>query len=695
MKQLTISALAFASTLVFSQEKKNTLLIKEIDQVVIDGKKNVYKSEKGNLIVDVQNSQLAKVATTSDLLVKIPYLQMDSNGEGLSVVGKGGPLLYIDNQRVDFSTVSALQVDDIKSVEIIRNPSAKYEAEGKAVVKIILKNSKKEGYRIALAETATFNKRFRNDFSLNYQQKKGKTEWKLNAAYNQIQHWESNGFEYAVPYKNISSDYTIKSLTSRPQTVFGASIYQQLKDDDYLTFSFSSNMRPDKGVNTTVTDYIDNGIATHVLTENPQDSKRVNLNSVFNYSKQVKPLDLMVFTGLQFTRESRKVDYDFYNNINNTGSNFIQHRNNHYSVNAYAGKIDLEKKFKGGCTLAAGASLSSAEAYTDNITNYRTANPQELFKYFLREDNVRSYAELNAEKEKFNFKGGVRMEATSAKGTSQISGVSNIEKNYTDWFPNGELSYKHNKDHIYTANFQRTISRPSYSDLSSGGLYSSPYVEYVGNQNLIPAYTNTFSLSANVKKWSVNASLYHTKNPMGFGLFYDEATNISRFTVKNFAKEMGASVSLDVPFEYRILSSQNSVSINYSKISDSLASIGKSIPYLYLYTNNSLKLGKGFHFLADGTWISKRTTGIFEYNDMLLVNLGISKSFKYFDFTLRCNDVFNQNTYIQKLTYDKITTKGSFYGNTPSFSVGIKYNLGKISDSKLNEKPVNQNAGRI
>ena len=669
--------------------------VSNIEEIKISRTRNPFKVQNGNIDIDVANSSLSKVATSTDLLAKLPFIYVDANGEGLSMVGKGIPLLYIDNQKVDFNVLSAVSVDEIKSVEIIRNPSAKYEAEGKSVVKVILKNSKKEGYKLALNETAVFNKRFSNNFSANFQQKKNNTEWKLNAAYNQIQHWESNGFDYSVPGKNIKSDYIIMSMTNRPQVILGASLYHELNDGDNLTFTINGNLRPDKGDNNTVTNYEVNGMKSQILTLNPQDRKRATINSIFNYNKQLKSINATIFTGLQYTRESNNVDLDFYNNIDNSGYSFSQFRKQKYAVNAFSGRIDIEKKIKENYQLGIGGSFTKADASTDNLTDYRNLNPSEYFKYFFDEENWASYAEFSGEKEKISFKGGIRLETTSANGYNKILDETTIERHYVDWFPNAELSFKQNENYVYTVNVKRSISRPSYSDLASGGLYSSPYVEYKGNPNLLPSYTSEVSASVNLKKWALNASVYQVKNPIGFGLFYDENENISQFTTKNFDKESGASLGLDVPFEYKIITSQNSLSLNYSKTEDSLAVVNPSTPYLYLYTNNTIKLGKGFNFLLDGTWITKRTQGIYEYNEMVLINLGLTKSVSNFDFTLRYNDVFNQNTYIQKLSYDKIITKGSFYGNTPTFSVGIKYNFGKISNSEYREKQINQTVDRI
>lgn len=669
--------------------------VASIEEIKILRAGNLFKVQNGNIDIDVANSSLRKVATSTDLLAKLPFIYVDANGEGFSMVGKGTPLLYIDNQKVDFNVLSGVSVDEIKSVEIIRNPSAKYEAEGKAVIRVVLKNSKREGYKLALSETVVFNNRFSNNFSANFQRKKNKTEWKLNASYNQIQHWESNGFDYSVPTGNISSDYIITSVTNRPQVILGAGLYQELHDGDHLTFTVNGNLRPDQGDNTTVTDYEVNGLKSQILTLNHQDRNRATINSVFNYSKQLKSVGATIFTGLQYTRESNNVDLDFYNNRDHSGYIFSQFRKQKYAVNAFSGRVDIEKKIKENYRLGIGGSFTKAGAVTDNSTDYRNINPSEYFKYDFKEENWASYAEFSGEKEKFSFKGGIRLEATSAIGFNQILNETNISRRYADWFPSAELSYKQNENYIYTLNFKRSISRPGYNDLASGGLYGSPYVEYQGNPDLLPSYTNEVSASVDLKKWAVNASLYEVKNPTGFGLFYDETNNISQFTTKNFDKESGASLGLDVPFEYKSLSSQNSLSLNYSKTEDRLAVVNDSTPYLYLYTNNTVKLGKGFNFLLDGTWITRRTQGIYEYNEMVLINLGLTKSVSNFDFTMWYNDVFNQNTYIQKLSYDKIITKGSFYGNTPTFSVGIKYNFGKVSNSEYKEKQINETVDRI
>lgn len=669
--------------------------VQQIEEINIVGKKNNFKVENGNITLEVANSPLNKLPSSTELLSKLPFVMMDANGEGLSFVGKGVPLLYIDNQRVDFATLSGIAVDDIKSVEIIRNPSVKYESEGKAVIKINLKKSRKDGAQLSISETATFQKRFRSHFTANYQQKKNKTEWKLNSAYNQINHWESNGFEYSVPSKNIYSDYVITSITKRPQTIFGGSLYHELNDGDYITLTVNSNFRPDKGDNNTNTLYSENGNSSYIKTLNQQDSKRSTINSIFNYNKKLANWDANIFTGLQYNRESNNVYYIFYNDINNSGYEFSQFRSRLYSGNVYSGRIDFEKKFNEKHILELGGSYTSAETNTDNTTDYRNNQAIEYYKYQFKESNLASYANFGLDINKWNLKGGIRMETTSTKGFEPIINETKIERDYIDWFPNAEVNFKQSEDYTYTLNFRKSISRPNYGNLAAGGLYGSPYVEYVGNPDLVPTYTNTVSFTTNLKKWSLNASFYTSKNPIGYTLVYDGSRNISKFTMVNFDKEFGTNVGLDFPIEWKKWTSQNSLSLNYDKTEDSLAIIKKSTPYLYFSTNNTFTLLKHLSFLLDGSYITQRTAGLYEVNDMCLVNLGLTSSISNFDFTVRYNDVFNQMNYIQKISYNQMTSTGTFFGNTPTLSFAVKYNFGKLLKSNYKQNTVNETSDRL
>jgi len=104
---------------------------------------------------------------------------------------------------------------------------------------------------------------------------------------------------------------------------------------------------------------------------------------------------------------------------------------------------------------------------------------------------------------------------------------------------------------------------------------------------------------------------------------------------------------------------------------------------------------KHLSFLLDGSYITQRTAGLYEVNDMCLVNLGLTSSVSNFDFTLRYNDIFNQMNYVQKMSYNQMTSKGTFFGNTPTLSFAVKYNFGKLLKSNYKQNTVNETADRL
>ena len=667
----------------------------QIDEVVINGKKETFKTKNGNYNIDVANSNFNKIATTNELLSKLPNVMLGADQETLTIIGKGNPLLYLDDQQVDFSTISSLAVEDIKSIEIIKNPSAKYEANGKSVIKINLKKSKKEGLKFTLQETLSFKRKFNNYFNSTFQIRKNKSEFKINASYNQLNPWEGNGFDYHVKDKNIQSNYFIKSQTKRPHFIVNTSFFQELNEaGDYLSFAINSNFRKDKGLIDTKTEYTENNESQSILTLNDNENHRNFVNTLMNYNKNIKSLNATILTGFQYSIYNTGRTYDFYNNINDNGLEYNQSRDQKYRLKVFAGKFDVEKKFKSDQKIEFGGRFTQAKSETNNQTFFLN-NSSEEFLYKFKELNLAAYLQYTKNYEKWNYKTGLRTETTNSKGFDEIKQFSDIDKKYIDWFPNAEINYTFDNKNALTIYYKRTIDRPNYSNLSSGNLYGSPYIEYSGNFDILPTYTNTFSVNYSLKKWNMSVTYYQSKNPMNYTLIYDDVRNISTFTTVNFEKEKNISVGLDVPFEYKFWSTQISFAMIYSKIIDQKAEFNKSAPYIYLYSNHNFKLVKDFNFMVDGYWLSKRTEGIYERNSQIMVNLGLTKSYKNVDFSIRLNDLFKQMKFSETLNYDKISSKNLFLVDYQELSLSIKYNFGLLNKSISKEDKVNEEEGRI
>lgn len=187
LKFILFIILFFVSLFGFSQnETSKDSISNKLNEVVISQNKKSFSNQNGNIKLDVANSIYNSMPNTLDLLAKLPAVQISSDREKITIIGKGNPLIYIDNQKVGMNDLNALAVADIKSIEIVKNPSAKYEAEGRAVILIMRKFSKKDSFETSITEVASFKKDNNNYLGLSSNFKKNKIEWKANFNYNKL-----------------------------------------------------------------------------------------------------------------------------------------------------------------------------------------------------------------------------------------------------------------------------------------------------------------------------------------------------------------------------------------------------------------------------------------------------------------------------------------------------------------------------
>ena len=132
-------------------------------------------------------------------------------------------------------------MNSIQSIELINNPSAKYEAEGRAVILIKRKKGYGDGIQVTLAENASWQRSFNNYTSANASLKRGRLELRSNFAYNQIGLWEGSESDYHILANQTSADESTTSSVDRPQFVVGGGFYFQLNEGDYI--SGNANLR--------------------------------------------------------------------------------------------------------------------------------------------------------------------------------------------------------------------------------------------------------------------------------------------------------------------------------------------------------------------------------------------------------------------------------------------------------------------
>jgi hypothetical protein len=698
IQNATITLCLIISGFGYGQNKiTNDSISNKLNEVIVTKEKKMFSSKNGNIKVDVANSILNATPNTIDLLSKLPYITISADKENITVIGKGNPLIYIDNQKVGMNELNALSVDDIKTIEIIQNPSSKYEAEGRVVILIARKFSKKEGFQTALSEVASFKKEYNNYLGINSSFKKNKLEWKANFNYNRLNPWEGHSINYQIPDADIISNYNVATANEkRKQFIFGGGLFYKINEDDYLSLSINSKLQSEPfDINTTT--YNKKGvIENNVVTYSDNKSVKNFINSFVNYSKKIKSIDTQLFTGFQYSNFDQDLRSLAENNFNDTQFERAQNSDQKFNIDVLSGRVDLEKKFKNEMKLEFGGLYLSADAETDfKIFNYET-NTTISSNYNFEEKNSAGYTQLSGNMKKIGYSVGFRVENTNIEGKFKNDDTPLINKNYTDFFPKVQLDIPIDSAKSITVNYSKSISRPNYSSTSQGATYINPYFLYSRNINLDPTINNQISSSFQYRDKSVKLSYYQNTDPVYSSFIFDSQNNILTFKETNFDKESGFNLEFTLPFAYKIWTSTNSLSLTLNKIVDVSALFIASKPYLYYYSSNEFKLPKGYIIVVTAWGLTEQKEGVFERNAKFIMDLGISKTFfTNWNCTLSYNDIFRNMIYKENFTINNISSGSRYLVDSHEFSITIKYSFGRIKSTEFKEKTIDDNSNRI
>ena len=694
MKQYIILIIIFLfATHSFAQiAAKDTINQMEVVEIKLQPKAFTYKN--GNVKVEVANSILSAISNPLDLIAKLPKVQVSADRTKISIVGKGNPLIYLDNQRIEMNDLLALAVSDIKSIEIINNPSAKYQSEGKAVILITRKFSTNEGFEMTISETASFKKKFNNYLGVNSNLKFSKTELKVNFNYNKLNPWESNANSYEIPANEIISDYNVAGFTKRNNYIYGAGIYQTLNNDDSFSLSFNGNLKEDNFDFKTKTNYQILNDLSKIETDGITTGNRNFLNAIANYNMKISSSSNL-FAGMQYSSFVNSSDINSSNNYNQTTFEPFQTVNQHFKVDIFSARIDFEKKFENEMKLEVGVGNSFANANTDLVLNDFQTNSNLISKYQLKEQNTAAYSQLSGMIRKVSWLAGIRVENTNVKGKYDEASLTLIAKNYINLFPKLQVEIALDSTKTISFNYAKSITRPSYSETSNGQTSINPYFVFSSNINLNPTISDETSANFQYKNKSVKLTYYTNRDVMNYGFQYNATDKILYYQPENFDLESGYSIEFTIPFKFRFWSSDNVVSCNVSKFEDKSASFGATNPYLYYYSNQTFNLKKDWTISVVGWGLTNRSEGIFKRDAMFVLDSSISKKYNNWSCTLSYNNIFKGGAYREKIQNNFINSQAAFFVDTYELSVALKYTFGKFTNSRFKEKAVDENGNRV
>lgn len=668
-----------------------------LNEVEIIAAKPMVTNEDGNLKIDVTNPVFSSILDPMELLSRLPNLQVSPDRESITVIGKGAPLIYIGNQRISFEELNSLSVDDISSIEIIRNPSTKYEAYGRAVLLITRKISDTEGVKVNLSEMLSFKQNFSNYNSLNGSFKKKKLTLKANFAYNDLETWESNQFKFGIPEADILSDYLVLiDPNDRVQINTGGGLFYQINDDDYFSVNATIRLQTDDFIIDTDT-FLRQGMQEdNIVTKTDNDNTKDYTSGNFNYNKKLNS-KINLFTGIQYSSFAQRLNTNISNNFNTTEFVRTQDRQQKYRIDVLAYRLDVAKIFKNDMKLEIGTNISDARANASTNIQFFESDTNTNIDYDYSEKTYSGYTQLSGNlTKKVNFNGGLRIENNQVKGEIETDVIPLVNRENTNLFPKAMLNFEIDSTKSLSFHYSRSIERPDYSRASSISSFINPFLEGAGNVNLRPSFTEEVSANFQIKNSSLSINYLRRKNPMFFTIGFEDTADNAVLSLRNLEKESGIDIALTIPITKGIWTSTNTGTLSTRRIEDVTAATTPTKAYLYFYTDHQFKLRKDTTISFGGWALTKRSEGIFERNAMLVLNATITKTFfDKLNFSLRFNDITRAMNFEEKYSINGVNADGVYFADAQEIAFSMKYSFGKLKDPNYKNKDVDENLNRI
>ncbi len=673
----------------------------EMKEVTVTAQRPILEVKPDKMVFNVQNTINGAGNNAMELLRKAPGVVVDNN-DNITMLGRAGVQIYIDgkpsplrgNDLAEF--LKALQADEIDAIELISNPSARFDASGNAgIINIRLKKDKRLGGNGSanLGYSVGVFSNYQGGISGNYRNKT------INAfgSYNYNSGTWFNTMDMYRKQLGLLFDQSSYSGGTYSNNNFkaGADFFLSKKHTVGFLVNGYSGGNLSNGNSRALIGLVGQAALDSILVASTHsESDRNNLNFNVNYR----------FDNGKETIWNIDADYGLFRNdaiedqpnryLDPTEQTVISERN--YANNTPTNidiatmKIDHERLFAGG-KLSAG--LKTAVVRTDNTFDFFNVVDgdkvldTDLSNQFDYTENVNAlYVNYARQIKKFGIQAGLRAEQTNSKGVlTAFRPVDNAEvtRSYIDFFPSGGITYALSPKHNFQINYSRRINRPSYQDLNpfQGRLDELTYEQ--GNPFLRPEYAQNLQFTHTfLSRFNTTLSYSHTRDQIT-RIVDTAGVSGSYITWLNLADQYAYSLALSAPVQIRPWWSsftnltgsiqQNRADYGGGKVIDLSATT------FNIYSQHTFKLPKDWAFEVSG-WYNAPSLwgGTFEMDAMWSVDAGIQKKLlnKKANLRLAVSDIFLTNRWTGTSRFGVLDMRVGGGWDSRRFRMSLSYNFG-------------------
>ncbi len=702
---LKFTSLAFQDTFltIFYEGKADvdlgTIVVSEaenqLEEVVLVANIPLFETKTdGTMQVNVENTILATSNSVEEILSRSPNLIV--NDEGISVFGKGEAIIYLNGQRILDDQLANIQASEIQHIEIISNPSAKYDAEGRAVIHIVTSKTAAEGVKGLLNQNVTVsdfapvgaNTNLSLDYRkgaisavANYGLQLGVHRFILNTTRNR-------SMEGDLFNSDITTDWRQKRKYFANT---GLGVQYNFNKDHYLSVAYNGLTNDLGGTESSNNEIVLNGVTEQFESVVNKDDRTTQDSFTFNYRQSLDTLGTSLYMGGQYSFYKALIDdvIEEESVQGNQISNRILKNTVNREIPIVSVQVDYVKAFNLKEQLEMGVKFGGVSNKSNSAFLVATNGGEFVFDQDLSRDfayNEQIYAGyLNYNKQasqNFNYNIGLRTELTRYDlATSSTAPL--IENEYFNLFPNASVGITLNETKSLFVSYASRIARPRYESLNPSIIYQDAFTSIQGNPNIVPEKIHAFEIGANLDKIHLKAGYNYTIDPIIGGAVQGE--NPKNYILQRLNAKRGHDyfASAVLPINTNWWTSTNTITISYNKLIDTEAAdfgFKKTRPQAYVYTNNKFTVFKEVKLQVLAWYLSNRYDGIYFRKNQAEVTLGIEKSFwnRSLKLQLVANDIFHTNKPDGNYRLGDTNILFDRVYNTQNFRFIATYNFGKL-----------------
>jgi hypothetical protein len=704
-----------------------TILLKEnleeLDETIITVKAPSIIREPGKLIFNVENTSLS-TGDTFNLLSKTPgVLVMGDNIQ----VQRTVPIVYINDKRVYLSSselaslLKSMDASNIKSIEVITNPSAKFSAEATTVINIITSKAVSVGYKgsvNATWEQARYSK-YRFSTAQYY-----KNDWlNMYASYSFSPRKDYKQDDNYIRFFNPDNTTTKSIWESDFEKISRSKAHQgnlnldfTLNDKNTLSFSSTVMVSPNKTFDNKVNGEIFNAqqeLDSLFITNSNLINDATNLSFNLEHKIDLNEEGSDLKTSVNFIKYDNNQTQNLNTNYNlPTGeltNNVSFYTDAEQDSKIFTAQIDYTKTigegdFETGLKYSNIETESALDFYNieNNTPVFVTAN-SDLFVY--TESIYAGYINYAKKWGKWNVNAGLRGEFTNAKGDSKSLGIIN-NQDYFDVFPVLSALYTINEDNVFGINYRRSVERPRYQSLNPFTYFITDNIYNSGNPNLVPTLKDKYAISYTLNnKWTFEAYYIYKKDPLAVLSFQDNENSTTQNIDANIINDLNYSLDISYTtslFSWWYLSIYTStyyVENEFYAIASPQETYTNDTYGFYAQMYCGLTLSKDKTLTSDITtsYMSNMISGSIDYKNQFISSISFRKSLweNRASITIGVDDIFDTNNVPVASKY--YNQDNSYFAKSESrlVRVGFKYNFGNYKLRNNSKTKKTDEEGRL